>query len=256
MTFQPPSRSAHPADAYHQAWQLLEERDPRGAIALLDPAIEAEPESTGLRTLRAWAYFQSAQLRRAEEELSTLVDECPTDLWARYALGPGAGAAVEVHRRAAAHAAGGGDVRRPRARGRPVARRASDGGEGRVVRRPDLTVRGSVRISAPSWVTSSVCSNCAERRLSRVLTVQPSSHMSHSWVPRLIIGSMVNVMPGSMTDVVHRRRVVVRHDQPGVERGADAVAGELADDAVAEPLRVGLDDPAEHVDVAARAGPP
>ena len=87
MTFQPPSRSSHPADAYHQAWQLLEERDPRGAIALLDPAIDAEPESTGLRTLRAWAYFQSAQLRRAEEELSTLVDECPTDLWARYALG-------------------------------------------------------------------------------------------------------------------------------------------------------------------------
>ncbi len=87
MTFQPPTRSAHPADAYHRAWELLEERDPRGAIALLDPAIEAEPESTSLRTLRAWAYFQSAQLRRAEEELSTLVDECPTDLWARYALG-------------------------------------------------------------------------------------------------------------------------------------------------------------------------
>ena len=87
MTFQPPTRSAHPADAYHQAWELLEERDPRGAIALLDPAIEAEPDSTSLRTLRAWAYFQSAQLRRAEEELSTLVDECPTDLWARYALG-------------------------------------------------------------------------------------------------------------------------------------------------------------------------
>ncbi len=87
MTFQPPTRSAHPADAYHRAWELLEERDPRGAIALLDPAIEAEPGSTGLRTLRAWAYFQSAQLRHAEEELSTLVEECPTDLWARYALG-------------------------------------------------------------------------------------------------------------------------------------------------------------------------
>jgi predicted Zn-dependent protease len=88
MTFRPPAFSAHhPADAYHLAWQLLEERDPRGAIALLDPAIDAEPGSTGLRTLRAWAYFQSAQLRRAEDELATLVDECPTDLWARYALG-------------------------------------------------------------------------------------------------------------------------------------------------------------------------
>ena len=86
MTF-PPVRDTHPADAYHRAWDLLEERDPRQAIALLDPAIDAEPESTSLRTLRAWAYFQSAQLRRAESELCTLVDECPTDVWARFALG-------------------------------------------------------------------------------------------------------------------------------------------------------------------------
>jgi predicted Zn-dependent protease len=87
MTFQPPTRSAHPDDAYHHALELLEEPDPRGAISLLDPAIEAEPHSTGLRTLRAWAYFQSAQLCRAEDELTNLVEECPTDLWARYALG-------------------------------------------------------------------------------------------------------------------------------------------------------------------------
>jgi predicted Zn-dependent protease len=87
MNFSPPAFTAHPADAYHLAWRLLEDRDPRGAIALLDPAIDAEPGSTALRTLRAWAYFQSAQLRRAEDELTVLVEECPTDLWARYALG-------------------------------------------------------------------------------------------------------------------------------------------------------------------------
>jgi thioredoxin-like negative regulator of GroEL len=91
VTFFPPAfdqaRDVHPADAYHRAWQLLEERDPRGAIALLDPAIDSEPESTSLRTLRAWAFFQSAQLRRAEAELSGLVDDCPTDVWARFALG-------------------------------------------------------------------------------------------------------------------------------------------------------------------------
>ena len=87
MTFQAPDRQYHPADAYHQAWQLLEERDPRQAIALLDPAIEAEPASTSLRTLRAWAYFQSAQLHRAESELSALVEDCPSDVWARFALG-------------------------------------------------------------------------------------------------------------------------------------------------------------------------
>jgi predicted Zn-dependent protease len=87
MTFRPPAYDAHPADAYHRAWQLLQERDPRAAIALLDPAIAAEPSSTSLRTLRAWAYFQSAQLGHAEAELTVLVEECPTDLWARYALG-------------------------------------------------------------------------------------------------------------------------------------------------------------------------
>lgn len=59
--------------------------------------------------------------------------------------------------------------------------------------------QGCVRTSAPSAVTSSVCSNCAEGRRSRVTAVQPSSHMSHSWVPRLSIGSMVKVMPTWMT---------------------------------------------------------
>src|SRR3954453_15291140 len=91
VTFHPPvrdhSRDTHPADAYHGAWALLEDREPREAIALLDPAIDAEPGSTSLRTLRAWAYFQSAQLRRAETELSGLVEDCPTDVWARFALG-------------------------------------------------------------------------------------------------------------------------------------------------------------------------
>ena len=44
----------------------------------------------------------------------------------------------------------------------------------------------------------------------------------------------------------------MRDDQPGVERFADAVAGEVADHAVAETLGVGLDGPADDVDFAAR----
>ena len=74
MTFQPPGHTNHPADVYHRAWELL------------DPAIETEPESSSLRTLRAWAYFQSAQLGRAEDELVVLVEENPADVWARFAL--------------------------------------------------------------------------------------------------------------------------------------------------------------------------
>jgi predicted Zn-dependent protease len=86
MTFRAPGRANHPADVYHRAWELLEDRAPAQAIEILDPAIDAEPESTSLRTLRAWAYFQSAQLGKAEGELRLLVEECPSDVWARFAL--------------------------------------------------------------------------------------------------------------------------------------------------------------------------
>jgi predicted Zn-dependent protease len=82
-----PSRHSHPADVYHEAWRLLESRSPLRAIKILDPAIESEPTSASLRTLRAWAYFQSAQLGKAERELVGLVEDCPSDLWARFALG-------------------------------------------------------------------------------------------------------------------------------------------------------------------------
>lgn len=86
MSFQAPGRVSHPADVYHRAWELLEDRAPAQALELLDPAIEAEPSSTSLRTLRAWAYFQAAQLAKAESELAGLVDDCPSDVWARFAL--------------------------------------------------------------------------------------------------------------------------------------------------------------------------
>ena len=87
MTFDLPGRVNHPADVYHRAWELLEDRSPKQAIEILNPAIESEPQSASLRTLRAWAYFQSAQLARAESDLAVLVEEAPTDVWARFALG-------------------------------------------------------------------------------------------------------------------------------------------------------------------------
>ena len=87
MTFPQPDRASHPADVYRRAWQLLEDRAPDDALKLLDPALESEPGSASLRTLRAWAYFMSAQLGRAERELVRLVEDHPTDVWARFALG-------------------------------------------------------------------------------------------------------------------------------------------------------------------------
>ena len=77
----------HPVEAYRQAWVLLEASSPMKALQVLDPAIEREPDSASLRTLRAWAYFQSAQLQNAEQELRGLVEGNPTDLWARFTLG-------------------------------------------------------------------------------------------------------------------------------------------------------------------------
>ena len=71
-------------ERYQRAWRLLEDRQPRQA---LEPMIEQEPDSVSLRTLRAWAYFKTAQLNRAEGDLRTLVETCPTDVWARFSLG-------------------------------------------------------------------------------------------------------------------------------------------------------------------------
>jgi Flp pilus assembly protein TadD len=37
--------------------------------------------------LRAWAYLIRVQLGKAEEELRALVEDDPSDVWARHALG-------------------------------------------------------------------------------------------------------------------------------------------------------------------------
>src|SRR3954454_18302245 len=87
MAFQAPDRAHHPADAYHVAWQLLEDRSPGAAIEVLDPALDKEPDSASLRTLRAWAYLQRAQLTRAQADLLVLVEECSTHVCASFALG-------------------------------------------------------------------------------------------------------------------------------------------------------------------------
>lgn len=76
-----------PTTTYRQVWALLEASMPKKALDLLAPALEEEPTSASLRTLRAWAYFQTAQLQNAEADLRALVEENPTDLWARFTLG-------------------------------------------------------------------------------------------------------------------------------------------------------------------------
>ncbi|GAA4822776.1 tetratricopeptide repeat protein [Nocardioides caeni] len=73
--------------AYRTAHDLLSRRAPREALEILEPALAAEPDNRGLRSLRAWAYFMRAQLQKAVDELTWLVGEDPADVWSRHTLG-------------------------------------------------------------------------------------------------------------------------------------------------------------------------
>ena len=79
--------AAAPESAYRVAHDLLVRRAPVEALAVLEPALAEEPANTGLRSLRAWAYLIRVQLRRAEDELRSLVADDPSDVWARHTLG-------------------------------------------------------------------------------------------------------------------------------------------------------------------------
>ena len=78
---------AEPQSAYRVAYDLLVRRAPVEALAVLEPALAEEPSNTGLRSLRAWAYLIRVQLEKAEDELRSLVEDDPSDVWARHALG-------------------------------------------------------------------------------------------------------------------------------------------------------------------------
>ncbi|MEV6103381.1 tetratricopeptide repeat protein [Streptomyces sp. NPDC051940] len=71
---------------FRAAEQLLAARDPRGAVQLLDPVVEAHPENTAARLLRARAYFHSAQLGAAEAEFLVVLDREPDNAYAHFAL--------------------------------------------------------------------------------------------------------------------------------------------------------------------------
>lgn len=73
--------------AYRAAEQLLAARDPRGALKLLDPLVDAHPEHTAALLLRARAYFLSAQLRSAERDFREVVEREPDNAYAHFALG-------------------------------------------------------------------------------------------------------------------------------------------------------------------------
>ncbi|MFG1841130.1 tetratricopeptide repeat protein [Micromonospora sp. NPDC049175] len=72
---------------YRRATMFFETGDPSGAARLLEPIVDAEPGNAAVRQLLARAYFQSAQLNRAEEHLRELVERDPSDHYAHHVLG-------------------------------------------------------------------------------------------------------------------------------------------------------------------------
>jgi predicted Zn-dependent protease len=75
------------AERWERAQALFEANDYAAAAKMLAEVVAEHPEQTGPRLLLARAYFHSAQLRRAEEELRVIVDRDPVDHYAHLMLG-------------------------------------------------------------------------------------------------------------------------------------------------------------------------
>ena len=73
-------------EEYQRGELFLRAGQPAEAARILDPVVEAAPESTAALELHARALFGSAQLTRAEAALRELVERRPDDGWAQFAL--------------------------------------------------------------------------------------------------------------------------------------------------------------------------
>ncbi|MBZ6087972.1 tetratricopeptide repeat protein [Streptomyces olivaceus] len=75
------------AERWERARMFFDAKDYAAAARVLDGLVGEVPEQTGPRLLLARAYYHSAQLRRAEAELRTLVERDPVEQYARLMLG-------------------------------------------------------------------------------------------------------------------------------------------------------------------------
>ena len=92
---------------FRRAEQFFIAGQPAEAARLLEPVVEAVPDSTAVLELHARALFAAAQLGPAEQALRLLADRCPDDAWAQAALArtlerQGRGDEAGRHRRLAA----------------------------------------------------------------------------------------------------------------------------------------------------------
>jgi predicted Zn-dependent protease len=75
------------AERWERALRLFESKDYAAAAGLLVEVVAEVPEQTGPRLMLARAYYHSAQLRRAEEQLRLVVDRDPVEHYAHLMLG-------------------------------------------------------------------------------------------------------------------------------------------------------------------------
>lgn len=79
--------TADNVELFRRAESLLASRRPLAALDALAPVLDAEPDAPSVLLLAGRAYFQSAQLGRAEQAFRRVLDADPSDHYARFVLG-------------------------------------------------------------------------------------------------------------------------------------------------------------------------
>ncbi|RRS01818.1 tetratricopeptide repeat protein [Glycomyces terrestris] len=82
----PAPREEGPFERWERANARFDARDYIGAANLLAAIVAEDPGPTGPRLLLARAYYHSAQLRRAEEQLREVIDRDPVEHYAHLLL--------------------------------------------------------------------------------------------------------------------------------------------------------------------------
>ena len=74
-------------ESFRRAEMLVARSRPLDALQALMPVLEDRPDSVSVQLLAGRAYLNSAQLARAEEAFTRVLELDPADHYARFALG-------------------------------------------------------------------------------------------------------------------------------------------------------------------------
>ena len=74
-------------ERFRYAERLMDQKDALGCLMMLEPLLGEHADDQGIQLLTARAYFHSAQLGRATTALTALLQQNPSDHYARFLLG-------------------------------------------------------------------------------------------------------------------------------------------------------------------------